>query len=196
MYEWHLVPMPMKYFLPLDRNRPAWVARIRALESPGEREDNSTVVAMSGYLLALDDLCDQLGQRVRSLIKRAEEAETRWRKAWVVLAKAEAQAANTESRDVLAEEDIREEADRHSQLLRGVYLVDRAKRKNRTGNGDESPILEGVPMYHLASPRRRICEPVPPTPPTSPREDKADEGEDPTKQALGEDSQADVPVDP
>jgi hypothetical protein len=51
-------------------------------------------------------------------------------------------------------------------------------------------------MYHLASPRRRICEPVPPTPPTSPREDKADEGEDPTKQALGEDSQADVPVDP
>jgi hypothetical protein len=56
----------MKYFLPLDRNRPAWVARIRALESPGEREDNPTVVAMSGYLLALDDLCDQLGQRMRS----------------------------------------------------------------------------------------------------------------------------------
>jgi hypothetical protein len=152
MYEWHLGPTPMKYFRPLDRNRPAWVARIRTLESPGERDDNRTVVAMSGYLLALDDLCDQLGQRVRSLIKRAEEAETRWRKARVELAKAEAQAASAESRTVLAEENLREQADRHIQLLRGVYLVDRAKRKNRSGNGGESPILEGVPMYHLASP--------------------------------------------
>jgi hypothetical protein len=96
----------------------------------------------------------------------------------------------------LAEEGLREQADRHSQLLRGVYLIDRAKRKNRSGNGDESPILEGVPMYHHASPRRRICEPVPPTPPTSPREDKTDEGEDPTKQALVEGSQTDAPVDP
>jgi hypothetical protein len=33
MYEWHLGPTSMKYFLPLDRNRPAWEARVRTLES-------------------------------------------------------------------------------------------------------------------------------------------------------------------
>jgi hypothetical protein len=78
MYEWHLGPTPMKYFPPLDRNRPAWLARIRTLENLGACEDNPTVVAISGYLLALDDLCNQLGERVRSLIKHAEEADTRW----------------------------------------------------------------------------------------------------------------------
>jgi hypothetical protein len=33
MYEWYLGPTSMKYFLPLDRNRPAWEARVRTLES-------------------------------------------------------------------------------------------------------------------------------------------------------------------
>jgi hypothetical protein len=114
----------------------------------------------------------------------------------VELAKAEAQAASAESCVILAEQNLREQADYHSQLLRGVYLVDRAKRNNYSKNDGELPILEGVPMYHLASPRRWICELVPPTPPTSPHEARSDEGEDPAKQVLGKDSQADVPANP
>jgi hypothetical protein len=58
MYEWHLRPTSMMYFPPLDRNRPAWEARIRTLESLTFQEDDPTVVAMSGYLLALDDMCE------------------------------------------------------------------------------------------------------------------------------------------
>jgi hypothetical protein len=36
-----------------------------------------------------------------------------------------------ESFFAVAEEDLREQVDRHSQLLRGVYLVDHAKHKER-----------------------------------------------------------------
>ena len=45
---------------------------------------------MSAYLLSLDDLCDQLHQRVKDLIQRAERAESRWRKTKLALAQAEA----------------------------------------------------------------------------------------------------------
>jgi hypothetical protein len=184
MFEWHLGSTPMKYFPPLDRDRPAWAARIRNLVSPGSTRDDPTVVAMSGYLLALDDLCDQLHRRVKSLIKRAEDAETLWRKAKVELALAEARTANAESRVALAEENLREQADKHSQLLRGVCLVDRAKRKDHhSGSTSEPPILEGTPLYRVANPRRRIGGPVPPTPPTSPREDGTAEDEDPIDHA-------------
>src|ERR1041384_8158629 len=92
MYEWHLGATPMRYFPPLDRTRPIWEARFRALERLGAQEDDLTVVAMAGYLLALDSLCDLLAQQVRSLIGRAEGAEARWRKARVDLASAEARA--------------------------------------------------------------------------------------------------------
>ncbi|XP_025825129.1 uncharacterized protein LOC112900483, partial [Panicum hallii] len=149
MFEWHLGSTPMKYFPPLDRSRPAWAARIRNLESPAGIEKNPTVVAMSGYLLSLDNLCDQLHQRVRDLIQRAEGAESRWHKAKLALAQAEARAAEAESRLAVAEDNLREQADRHSQLLRGVYLVDRAKRKERhSRTAAEPPILEGIPLEH------------------------------------------------
>jgi hypothetical protein len=49
----------MKYFPPLDRNRPAWETRVRTLESLASQEDDPTVIVMSGYLLALDDMCDR-----------------------------------------------------------------------------------------------------------------------------------------
>jgi hypothetical protein len=45
MYEWHLGPTSMKYFPLLDRNRPAWEARIRTLESLTSQEDDPTIVA-------------------------------------------------------------------------------------------------------------------------------------------------------
>jgi uncharacterized coiled-coil protein SlyX len=63
----------MKYFPPLDRNHPAWAARIRNLGSTTTEKD-PTIVAMSGYLVSLDDLCEQLHQRVKDLIQRSEKA--------------------------------------------------------------------------------------------------------------------------
>jgi hypothetical protein len=73
MFEWHLGSTPMKYFPPLYRNRLAWAARIRNLGSTTIEKD-PTIIAMSGYLLSLDDLCDQLHQHVKDLIQRAEKA--------------------------------------------------------------------------------------------------------------------------
>ena len=193
MFEWHLGSTPMKYFPPLDRNHPAWAARIRNLESTAGTEKDPTVVAMSAYLLSLDDLCDQLHQSVKDLIQCAERAESRWRKTKLALAQAEARAAEAESRLAAAEENLREQADRHSQLLRGVYLVDRVKRKERhPRTAAEPPILEGIPLYSLSQPRRMIGESVPPTPPASPCEV---EDRDPEDRVIGSSSQV-VPADP
>ena len=114
MYEWHLGPTPMRFFPPLDRNRPSWEARVRTLENLGSREDDPTVVAMSGYLLALDELCDRPFSQVQRLTAHAEAAEARWRKSRVELAKAEARAAHAESRVIALEEELMEQADHYS----------------------------------------------------------------------------------
>ena len=183
----------MKYFPPLDRNRPAWAARIRNLESTTGTEKDPTVVTMFAYLLSLDDLCDQLHQPVKDLIQCAERAESCWRKTKLVLAQAEARAAEAESRLAAVEENLREQADRHSQLLWGLYLVDRVKHKERhPRTAAEPPIIEGIPLYSLSQPHRRIGESVPPTPPTSPREAEDREPED---RVVGSSSQV-VPADP
>jgi hypothetical protein len=170
MYEWHLGPTSMKYFPPLDRNRPAWEARVRTLESLASQEDDPTVVAMSGYLLALDELCDLQHDQVRRMTAHAEAAEACWRKARVELAKAEACAAHTESHVIAFEEELLEQADCHSKLLRGMYLVERTKRKERHSESADPPILEGIPLFPAAGPHKRMCESVPPTPPTSPHD--------------------------
>jgi hypothetical protein len=59
MCELHLDPTLMKYFRPLDRNRPAWEARVHTLEGLRPQEEDPTIMAMASYLLALDSLCDQ-----------------------------------------------------------------------------------------------------------------------------------------
>jgi hypothetical protein len=70
------------------------------LESLASQEDDPTVVAMLGYLLALDELCDLQHDQVRRMTARAKAAEARWRKARVELAKTEARASHIESRVV------------------------------------------------------------------------------------------------
>jgi uncharacterized coiled-coil protein SlyX len=170
MYEWHLGPTSMKYFPPLDRNRPSWEARVQTLESLASQEDDPTVVTMSGYLLALDKLCDLQHVQVRRMTACVEAAEACWRKARVELAKAEARAAHTESCVVALEEELLEQADRHNKLLRGVYLVERAKRKEHHPESADPPILEGIPLFPAAGPQKRMCESVPPTLLTSPHD--------------------------
>jgi hypothetical protein len=125
---------------------------------------------MSGYLLALDELCDLQHDQVRRMTARAESAEARWRKARVEVAKAEARTAHAESRVVVFEEELLEQADRHSKLLRGLYLVERAKRKERHSESVDPPILEGIPLFPTVGPHKRMCESVPPTSPTSPHD--------------------------
>jgi hypothetical protein len=168
MYEWHMGSTSMKYFPPLDRNRPAWEVRVRTLESLASQEDNPIVVAMSGYLLALDEMCDLQHVQVRRMTARAEAAKARWCKARVELAKAKARATHTKSCVIALEEELLEQADHHSKLLRGVYLMERAKRKERYTKSADPPILEGIPLFSAAGPHKRMCESVPPTPPTSP----------------------------
>jgi hypothetical protein len=138
------------------------------LESLTSQEDDPTIVAMSGYLLALDDMCDHQYVQVRHMTAHAEVAEARWCKIRVELAKVEARAAHTESHVIALEEELLEQADRHSKLLRGVSLVERAKRKERHSKSVDPPILEGIPLSPVASPPKRMCKSVPPTPPTSP----------------------------
>ena len=163
MYEWHTVDTPVRFYPPLDRNRPSWMARVQTLQTLVRREEGPTVAALASYLFALDTLCDQQLQRVQGLIKRAEKAETRWRKAKVQLAKAEARAAQAESRVIVLEEDLRRQSDKHSQILRGVLLVERARSMR---DFEEEEVLEGVPFYRAG----RAPDPVAPTPPSSPRD--------------------------
>jgi septal ring factor EnvC (AmiA/AmiB activator) len=67
--------------------------------------------------------------QVKRLTARVEAVEACWRKSRVELAKTEACIVHVESRVITLEEELMEQADRHSKLLRGVYLVEHVKRK-------------------------------------------------------------------
>jgi uncharacterized coiled-coil protein SlyX len=170
MYEWHLGPTSMKYFPPLDHNRQAWEARVRTLESLASQEDDPIVIAMSGYLLALDELCDLQHDQLRRVTAHVEAAEAHWHEDRVELAKAEGRASHAKSCVIAFEEELLEQASHHSKLLRGVYLVEHAKRKERHPESADPPILEGILLFPTADPHKRMCESVPPTPPTSPHD--------------------------
>jgi hypothetical protein len=85
MCESLLSPTPMKYFPPLDHNRPAWKARVRTLEGLGPHEEDPTIVVMASYLLALDKLCDQQCAHARSMTGHAKLIECHWRNSRVEL---------------------------------------------------------------------------------------------------------------
>jgi hypothetical protein len=59
IYEKHLGRTPMRFFPPVRKDRPIWLARMKTLEGRGQREDDPTVLHMSAYLLTLDDLYDK-----------------------------------------------------------------------------------------------------------------------------------------
>jgi hypothetical protein len=107
---------------------------------------------MPGYLLTLDELCDLQNDQVRRMTTCAEAAVAHWCKARVELAKAEPCASHAESRVIAFEKELLEQADRHSKLLRGVYLVERAKRKERHPESSDPPILEGIPAVSHSRP--------------------------------------------
>ena len=105
----------MRFFPPLVRSSPVWVARMRTLEGAELQEDDPTTVFMSDYLLFLDEQYDRHATDLRKCIRRAEEAEKQIRSLEVQLVKAKAQATIAESREATTIEASKQAKDRHTQ---------------------------------------------------------------------------------
>ena len=139
----------MRFFPPLVKSSPIWVAQMRNLEGAGLREDDPTMVFMSDYLLFLDEQYDRQAADLRKFIRRTEEAEKQIRSLEVQLAEAKAKAARADNREAAAIEASKQAKDRHSQQLKDFYLVTRAKRRTLTLEERECPILDGIPIASM-----------------------------------------------
>ena len=86
IYERHLSHTLMRFYPPVKKNRPVWLARVRTLEGRGQREDDPTVLHMAAYLLTLDELYDEQAAKLKQQTRRAEDAEVMVRRLQVKLA--------------------------------------------------------------------------------------------------------------
>jgi hypothetical protein len=120
---------PLRFFLPFQRDRPAWMARMRALEEQQLLEDDPTVVYLTAYLLTLDAQYDFLARHHRQMIARAEDAEKHIRQLHVDLTSAQARVATLESREVIVVEALKQAKDEHVQKLMEAYLVTHNQRR-------------------------------------------------------------------
>jgi hypothetical protein len=68
IYEEEVADTLLRFFLPLQRNHPIWMARMRALEGQQLLEDDPTVVYLTAYLLTLDAQYDFLARHHRQMI--------------------------------------------------------------------------------------------------------------------------------
>jgi hypothetical protein len=59
---------PLRFFPPFQRDRPAWMARMRALEGQQLLEDDPIVMYLTAYLLTLDAQYDFLARHHRQMI--------------------------------------------------------------------------------------------------------------------------------
>jgi hypothetical protein len=173
IYEEPIARTPMRFFPPLEKNQPVWIARMEALQG---QEDNPTMKYMTTYLLALDEQHDRQASELRKCIHRAEEAEIYARKLHIQLAEAQAQAAAARSRETAIAEALKEAEDRHAQQLKDAYLVTRAKRRMFALEGQEPIILEGIPIM---SPGRRMDAAGPSAPPPTEASHEVSETEPP-----------------
>jgi hypothetical protein len=120
---------PLRFFPPFQRDRPVWMARMRALEGKQLLEDDPTVVYLTAYLLTLDAQYDFLARHHRHMIARAEEVEKRNHKLHVDLTTAQARVAALESREVIAIEVLKQAKDEHVQKLMEAYLITHNQRR-------------------------------------------------------------------
>jgi hypothetical protein len=158
LYEEEVADTPLRFFPPFQRNRPAWMARMHALEGQQLLEDDPIVVYLTAYLLTLDTQYDFLARHHRQMIARAEDAEKLNHKLHVDLTTAQARVAALESREVIAVEALKQAKDEHVQKLMEAYLVTHNQRRAlriqepASSNpvqpiGAEDPqILEGHPV--------------------------------------------------
>ena len=139
---------------------------MRTLEGLELRESDPTMVFMSTYLLSLDKQYDRHATHLKKCIRRAEEAENQIRNLQVQLAEAKAQAARAESREATTIEAFKQAEDRHTQQLKNIYLVTRAKRRTLILEGRECLILDGIPVATMEEIQGKIVDTPPVPPPT------------------------------
>jgi hypothetical protein len=77
IYEEEVADTPLRFFPLFQRDRPVWMARMRALEGQQLLEDDPSVVYLTAYLLTLDAQYDFLARHHRQMIAQAEDAELR-----------------------------------------------------------------------------------------------------------------------
>ncbi|PWZ54943.1 hypothetical protein Zm00014a_001088 [Zea mays] len=65
IYEEEVADTPLRFFPPFQRNRPVWMARMRALEEQQLLEDDPSVMYFTPYLLTLDAQYDFLARHHR-----------------------------------------------------------------------------------------------------------------------------------
>jgi hypothetical protein len=123
IYEEEVANTPLRFFPPFQRNRPVWMARMRALEGQHLIEDDPTVAYLTSYLLTLDARYDFLARHHRQMIARAEDAEKRNRQLHVNLTSAQARVAALESCEVIVVEALKQAKDGNVQKLMEAYLV-------------------------------------------------------------------------
>src|SRR5688572_837107 len=174
IYERHIGRTPMRFYPPVKKNRPVWLARVRTLEGRGQREDNPTVLHMDAYLLTLDELYEEQAAKLKQQLRRAEDAEVIVRRLQVKLAAAEARAAAAQSNEAIAVEALKEAEDRHSKELKDAHLTIRARRRMVAIEDDEAPILEGIPI--APGPSKRKSPDATPAPPPSERNSEVSDG--------------------
>jgi hypothetical protein len=104
---------PLRFFPPFQRDRPAWMARMRALEEQQLLEDDHTVVYLTAYLLTRDAQYDFLARHHHQMIVRAEDAEKHNCQLHVDLTTAQARATALESHEVIAVEALKQAKDEH-----------------------------------------------------------------------------------
>jgi hypothetical protein len=129
IYEEEVADTPLRFFPPFQRDRPAWMARMRALEEQRLLEDDPTIVYLTAYLLTLDAQYDFLARHHRQMIARAEDAEKLNCKLHVDLTTAQARVAALESREVIAVEALKQAKNDQVQKLMEAYLVTHNQRR-------------------------------------------------------------------
>jgi hypothetical protein len=120
---------PLRFFPPFQRNRPVWMARMRALVRQQLLEDDPSVMYLTAYLLTLDAQYDFLARHHCQMIVREEDAEKRNRQLHVDITTAQARVAALESREVIAIEALKQAKDEHVQKLMEAYLVTHNQRR-------------------------------------------------------------------
>jgi hypothetical protein len=129
IYEEEVADTPLIFFPPFQRDRPVWMARMRALEGQVLLEDDPTVVYLTAYLLTLDAQYDFFARHHRQMIARAEDAEKCNCQLLVDLTTAQASATALESREVIVVEALKQAKDEHVQKLMEAYLVTHNQRR-------------------------------------------------------------------
>jgi hypothetical protein len=113
IYKEEVADTPLRFFPPFQRDRPVWMARMRALEGQQLLEDDPKVVYLTAYLLTLDAQYDFLAWHHRQMIVRVEDAEKLNCKLHVDLTTAQARVAAMESHEVIAVEALKQAKNEH-----------------------------------------------------------------------------------